>query len=125
MNAIIPDTLEGALILSVIDFFLSFFVISFVGVVLAGFPLLNRAGAWIEEQSRARAAARKKAAIPPPAESQEIPLEHIAVIAAAVSAMIESHRILRIEPQPHGKGWTAEGRLAHHLSHAPIHHKRH
>lgn len=42
MSAIIPDTLEGALILSVIDFFLSFVIISGIGVVLALLPLLNR-----------------------------------------------------------------------------------
>lgn len=42
MTAIIPDTLEGALILSVIDFFLSFVIISGIGVVVAFLPLLNR-----------------------------------------------------------------------------------
>ena len=40
----IPDTLEGALILSVIDFFLSFIIIGGIGVVLAAFPHLNRLG---------------------------------------------------------------------------------
>lgn len=41
---VVPDTLTGALLLSVIDFFLSMVMISGIGVVLALFPLLNRIG---------------------------------------------------------------------------------
>ena len=41
---VIPDTLHGAVLLSVIDFFLSMVMISGIGVVLALFPLLNRLG---------------------------------------------------------------------------------
>jgi hypothetical protein len=41
-GALIPDTLEGAFMLSVIDFFLSFIVIAGIGIVLAAFPALNR-----------------------------------------------------------------------------------
>lgn len=40
----IPDTLEGALVLSIIDFFLSFIIIGGIGLVLAMFPYLNRLG---------------------------------------------------------------------------------
>lgn len=40
----LPNNLTGALILSVIDFFLSFIFISLIGVVLHFFPLLNRLG---------------------------------------------------------------------------------
>ncbi len=40
----LPDSFAGAMILSVIDFFLSFVFISFIGVVLHFFPLLNRLG---------------------------------------------------------------------------------
>ena len=40
----IPDSVEGALVLSLIDFILSFVVIAGIGVVLALFPLLNRLG---------------------------------------------------------------------------------
>ena len=40
----LPDNLTGALILSVIDLFLSFIFISFIGVVLHFFALLNRLG---------------------------------------------------------------------------------
>ena len=39
---LIPDTLQGALMLSLIDFFLSFVVIAAIGFVLAAFPWLNR-----------------------------------------------------------------------------------
>jgi hypothetical protein len=41
---VMPDTLEGAVLLSVIDFFLSMVMITGIGVVLALFPLLNRLG---------------------------------------------------------------------------------
>jgi hypothetical protein len=41
---IVPDTLTGAVLLSVIDFFLSIAMISGIGIVLALFPLLNRLG---------------------------------------------------------------------------------
>ena len=39
---LVPDTLQGALLLSVIDFFLSFVVITAIGFVLAGLPLITR-----------------------------------------------------------------------------------
>jgi hypothetical protein len=39
-----PDTVYGAVLLSIIDFFLSMVMISGIGVVLALFPLLNRLG---------------------------------------------------------------------------------
>jgi glutaconyl-CoA/methylmalonyl-CoA decarboxylase subunit gamma len=39
-----PDSLYGAVLLSVIDFFLSIAMISVIGVILALFPLLNRLG---------------------------------------------------------------------------------
>jgi len=39
---IVPDTLEGALMLSLIDFFLSFVVIAGIGLVLSAFPWLDR-----------------------------------------------------------------------------------
>ncbi len=39
---LVPDTLQGALVLSLIDFFLSFVVIAAIGFVLAAFPWLDR-----------------------------------------------------------------------------------
>lgn len=40
----VPDTLFGAVLVSVIDFFLSIVMISGIGIILALFPLLNRLG---------------------------------------------------------------------------------
>jgi hypothetical protein len=118
VNAIIPDTLEGALILSLIDFFLSFVVISFIGVVLAGFPLLNRAGARLS-RPRPRLAHKGTVQARPAAQDQEIPIEHVAVITAAVASMLGPHRIVRIGHAGRTTGWTAEGRQVQHLAHAP------
>lgn len=49
---VMPDTLNGAIMLSLIDFFLSMVVISGIGVVLALFPLLNRLGKVDEDALR-------------------------------------------------------------------------
>ena len=40
----VPDTVEGSVLLSIIDFFLSFVIIAGIGVVLYCFPLLNKLG---------------------------------------------------------------------------------
>lgn len=40
----IPDTVEGATVLSIIDFILSFVFIGAIGMVLYLFPHLNRLG---------------------------------------------------------------------------------
>jgi hypothetical protein len=39
---IIPDTFQGAILLSLIDFLLSFVIISGIGVILALLPYANR-----------------------------------------------------------------------------------
>lgn len=52
LTIMIPDTLEGALILSVIDFFLSFVIIAGIGLVLAAFPYLNRITSVSDEDLR-------------------------------------------------------------------------
>ncbi|HVI51452.1 MAG TPA: hypothetical protein VM661_09605 [Candidatus Sulfotelmatobacter sp.] len=49
---IIPDSLNGALALSFIDFFLSIVMISGIGFVLALFPLLNKLGKIDEDKLR-------------------------------------------------------------------------
>jgi hypothetical protein len=38
----IPDTIQGAVVISVIDFILSFVIISAIGVILALLPMVNR-----------------------------------------------------------------------------------
>jgi hypothetical protein len=119
MTALIPDTLQGALILSLIDFLLSFVVISFIGLLLTGFPLLNRLADWMTVR-RAATEVAVAAPLPSPVVDQDIPEEDIAVIMAAISAMVGGeHHILHIEPAQHGVGWLAAGRQAQHQSYQP------
>lgn len=40
----VPDTMEGAIVLSIIDFILSFVFIAGIGAILYMFPWLNRIG---------------------------------------------------------------------------------
>jgi hypothetical protein len=51
---IVPDTLQGAIVLSVIDFLLSLVMIGGIGVVLALLPLLNRIGRLDDDTLRNR-----------------------------------------------------------------------
>ena len=48
----IPDSVYGAILLSIINFFLSFVVISGIGFVLSLFPYLNRLGEIDEKKLR-------------------------------------------------------------------------
>lgn len=129
MSTLVPDTLQGALILSFIDFFLSFVIISGIGFVLAAFPLLNHA-ARLFARTPARDAygahAAKPAAHAPtvaakPAQPASPPPGDIAAIAAAVFAVMDGkpYRIINIEPSAGRSAWVAEGRFAHHGSHTP------
>jgi len=52
MSPVVPDTVEGALLLSLIDFVLSIVMISGIGFVLALLPLVNRLGGVDEESLR-------------------------------------------------------------------------
>jgi len=45
----VPDTLEGAYILSIVDFFLSIVIIWAISLVLYLFPLLNKLGNVTDE----------------------------------------------------------------------------
>jgi len=120
MNTLVPDTINGALLLSLIDFFLSFIIISFIGFVLATLPLLNRLGPGVADQIQHQ---------PPPVLLRE-PVDmtaedHVAAISAAIAAIVGAHRIVHIEPAHLGGGWLAEGRTAHHGSHDVGHHVSH
>jgi len=117
MDITVPDTVNGAIMLSIIDFFLSFIVISFIGLVLSAFPLMNRT--WKKTAEQIEQPAPKQVEVDMTAE------DHIAAISAAVTAMIGAHRIVHIETAQHGPGWTVGGRAAHHSSHAVPHHTRH
>ena len=124
MNAIVPDTFQGAVILSVIDFFLSFLIISGIGFVLSLFPLLNKAadlfGGHKTHAPKAAKPAERKAESPKPATAQP-PLEDMAAIAAAVSVVMDGtpHRIINIEPNQ-GNAWVQGGRMAQHGSHTKV-----
>ena len=58
------------------------------------------------------------AVAPQAAAPVDIAGDHIAAIAAAVYAALGAHRIVHIEERGRGFAWTAEGRAAHHASHA-------
>lgn len=62
-----------------------------------------------------------------PQETDAVPAEHVAAIAAAIHALTGEHRIVHIahahDAHRH-EGWASEGRLAHHRSHSPDHHPR-
>lgn len=128
MTTLVPDTLQGALIVSVIDFFLSFVIISGIGFILAMFPLLNRAALLFKAPAQAKPAAHAGKAAPataanaaPSAKPAPGHPDDIAAIAAAVFAVMDGkpHRIINIEPSPGRSAWVAEGRFAHHGSHTP------
>lgn len=105
---IIPDTVHGAILLSVIDFFLSFVVISFIGFVLALFPYLNRTGKSLQATPVA-------VSVMP---TRDVNAEHAAVIAAAIFSTLGRRRIVRISPSA-PRGWTAPVRTHLHTSHTP------
>lgn len=121
----IPDTLQGALILSLIDFFLSFIIISFIGIVLSAFPLLNRLGNGLPPSAGSHAGhpAAPKASSPatarPRAADGAAPAEHVAAISAALAAVLgPKHRIVSIKPAQGRSPWSFAGRIAHHGSHS-------
>jgi len=118
MHAIVPDTFQGAVIVSIIDFFLSFLIISGIGVVLALFPLLNRVAAFLNGHTpghgthgRQKDAANAKSA-------HEDPLLPVAVISAAVTAMLDGapNRVVSIMPVQ-GTAWVNEARMRQYGSH--------
>ena len=126
MTALVPDTLQGALIVSAIDFFLSFIIISGIGVVLSCFPLLNRVALSLKASPKAKHgkkvthAAQSHAQVAPVEKMADAEtLDNIAAIAAAVFVVMDGapHRIINIQPSPRGATWVAEGRIAQHGSH--------
>lgn len=46
----LTDTMTSAVVLSVVDFCMSFVFISFIGIILSFFPLINKAGEMKEEK---------------------------------------------------------------------------
>jgi hypothetical protein len=128
MSTLVPDTLQGALILSVIDFFLSFVIISGIGLVLAAFPVLNHAARLFAKtpvkDAHGTHAAKPAPHAPVPAPAAKpaaVPPGDVAAIAAAVFAVMDGkpYRTINIEPSPGRSAWVAEGRFAHPGSHTP------
>ena|ERR1035437_719600 len=119
MVAIVPDTLQGALIVSVIDFFLSFLIISGIGVVLSFFPLLNRVAKFINAPKPVAAPNAAPVAVARK-DAGTGAADDIAAIAAAVFVAMDGapHRIINIAPSQRRAAWVAEGRIAQH-SHIP------
>ena len=105
--ALIPDSVYGAVLMSVIDFFLSFLAISVIGFVLALFPYLNRMAL--------RAPPVSVSVMPTRDESVELAV----VIAAAIYAMLGVRRIVHVGEARPAPGWTLEYRALVHTSHAP------
>ena len=105
--ALIPDSVYGALLLSVIDFFLSFLAISVIGFVLAIFPYLNRTALQAPPVSVSVMPARDESA------------ELVAAIAASIYTMLDERRIVHIGEARPAPGWTLEYRALMHTSHAP------
>jgi oxaloacetate decarboxylase beta subunit len=108
---IAPGRLDSALAFSLLAFLLTLVATFAIGLIVAAFPLLNRLGLVLSGKS-----AHRK-----PEQADLIPDRHVAVISAAVAAIMGPHRIVHIEPAHQGLGWQAEGRAAHHGSHAIFH----
>ncbi len=116
MGQIAQATPDSALAFSAFAFVLAIGAAAGIGLVIAALPLLDR----LEPVRAVKIRLREKAARAR-GEANTIPEVHVAVISAAVGTMIGPHRIVHIEPLNHGQGWQAEGRSAHHGSHAIFH----
>ncbi len=126
----IQDNLNGALLISAIDFILSFIIIGGIGVILALFPLLNRFGKQDDEGSLnmplERPAFKESGSavasqIPPPSTQSAVTDgihpglsdQQLVVLltAAACEALGEPVRIDRFRPLAAKNGnWAAQGR---------------
>lgn len=94
------------------------------------FRLLAAIAAWAQSTpevaapaSHHSAAAKPAASAPAPAPAgddltaDDLTAHDIVVIAAAVNAMLDHHRIVHIEDPNSGHAWSAEGRWMHQTSH--------
>ena len=126
----IQDNLHGALLISAIDFILSFVIIGGIGVILSLFPLLNRFGKQDDKESLATPRERSllkesgsPAASPitsPPTQSTPTGGIHpgitdqqlvVLLTAAACEVLGEPVRIDRFLPLAAKDGsWTTQGR---------------
>ncbi len=109
----VPDS---ALAFSALAFLLAIGATVGIGLILAALPLLDR----LEPVRAVKIRLRERPARAR-GDADAIPEGHIAAISAALAATIGQHRIVHIEPAHNGLGWQAEGRAAHHGSHAIFH----
>ena len=89
------------------------------------FRLLAAIAAWAQSTPEVAAPASHHSAAAKPATPAPLPApagddlttHDIVVIAAAVNAMLDHHRIVHIEDPNSGHAWSAEGRWMHQTSH--------
>jgi len=125
----IQDNLHGALLISVIDFVLSFVIIGGIGLILAMFPLLNRFGKQNEEKHLGKplavadgsgSAAAGLPAVSPATEAGAVPGIHpglndqqlVVLLSAAASEMLGGPvRVEKFRPlTAKDLNWAAQGR---------------
>lgn len=111
MNSQTYTTLDA-----IADMFIIYGIVIVISMLVA---LLIRGIAWVLSRQAAQVEAKAPAPKPVPVMLAGIPLEHLAVISAAVASMMGTQRIVRIDAPGRGYSWTAEARAAHHTSHAP------
>jgi heme/copper-type cytochrome/quinol oxidase subunit 2 len=102
------------------DIFIVFSIVVIVSLLVA---VVIRLIVWAlsrrADQAETAAPAKPVATPPPVATAHGLPQDHFAAIAAAVTAMMGAHRIVRIETAGQGYTWTSAARTAHHMSRAP------
>jgi len=126
----IQDNVHGALLISAIDFFLSFVLIGGLGVILSLFPLLNRLGKQHAPQALPREGSaptgpRLASASPTTSTSEQsaatasihpgLSDQQLVVLlsAAACEALSAPVRVFSIRPLAAKDGnWAAQGRQA-------------
>lgn len=124
----IQDNLNGALLISAIDFILSFVIIGGIGVILALFPLLNRFGKQNDKGIRNRVA---EPVLPITSQLTQSPATDgihpgisnqqlvVLLTAAACEALGVAVRVDRLRPVlAKNSNWAAQGRhelQSHHL----------
>lgn len=94
-------------------------VISFLCAFII-WVIVHALTAFSKKPAVAVSASTSSVPVAPASEEDDIPLEHIAAIAAAVHFLSGETAILRIEADRRKTAWVAEGRLVHHSSHNPI-----
>lgn len=91
-------------------------------IAYAVIRVLGAIAAWAQRIPELDAAAppvAAVAAVAPAPEADDVARDDIAVIAAAVYAVLDGHRIVHIEDSATGFAWSADGRRIHQTSHRP------